>query len=496
MSDRTVWVLGDQLGRHIGALADADPARDTILLVEADDVVTSKSFHRQRIHLVLTAMRRFARELAEAGFIVDHRRAPSMRAGFERHVDEHAPEEIVATEPNSRAGHRLMEALGVTLVRSNQFLTHPVEFAEWADGRSRIRMEDFYRHQRRRLGYLMDGDEPAGGEWNLDDENREPPPEDTASWPHPPTDDLDDVDRETIAAIPDGAHGHDPVGLWPTDRAGALRRLDDFVARRLHRFGRYEDAMSAENWHMAHSLLSPALNLGLLAPAEVCDAVEEAYRRGDVPLNSAEGMIRQVIGWREYVWGLYWLWPDHSKTNELGNDMDLPPVFTGEASTDMRCVDITMSDLDQRGWVHHIPRLMILSNLSNLLGVHPRAVSDWMWSRYIDGAEWVMIPNVFGMGMWADGGRMATKPYVSGGAYIDRMSDHCRPCRFDPSERTGDDACPFTSMYWGFVARHADRLESNHRMAMAVRSLERLSDRESTIARADEVREAILRGEM
>ncbi len=254
--------------------------------------------------------------------------------------------------------------------------------------------------------------------------------------------------------------------------------------------------MLAGNWHLAHSLLSPYLNLGLLMPDEVCDRVEEAYRAGGVPINSAEGFIRQVIGWREFVWGIYWLWPDQFDANVLGHRRRLPPAFTGEARTAMRCVQVTLDGLEERGWVHHIQRLMVLADFANLYGVHPARLRDWMRERFVDAADWVMGPNVMGMGMWADGGRMSTKPYVSGGAYINRMSDYCGACRFDPRQRTGDDACPFTTLYWDFLDRHRSRLEGNHRMARQYATLDRLGDLEDVRQRAAEVVEAVRSGRL
>ncbi len=478
---KTIWVLGDQLNRRIGALAEAEPGEARVLLVESESMISGRPFHRQRLHLVLTAMRRFSAELGDEGFDVDHRRAASLRAGFEAHVSEHAPDEVAATEPNSRPVEELLRSLGVDLVRSNQFLCHRDDFAEWAGDRERLRLEDFYRWQRKRLGYLMDGDEPAGGQWNFDHDNREPPPAD-GDWPDPQASSLDDLDQEVVDELPAGLPGADPVGWWATSRRAALSRLRHFVDEVLAGFGPHEDAMTTQSWHLAHSLLSPYLNLGLLLPDEVCDAVEERYRSGGVPINSAEGFIRQVIGWREFVWGIYWLWPDQWDANHLDHRRQLPPAFTGEARTDMRCVQVTLDGLEERGWVHHIQRLMILSNFANLYGIHPAYVRDWMRERYVDGGDWVMGPNVMGMGLWADGGRMATKPYVSGGAYINRMSDYCGECRFDPKRRVGDDACPFTTLYWDFLARHRPTLEGNARMARQYSTLDRLDD-------VDEVRE-------
>lgn len=486
-------MFGDQLNRRIGAMADADPGRDRVLLVESEAAL-GRGAHVQRNHLVITAMRRFGAELAAAGFEVDRRRAPSLPAGFEAHVAEHGPDSVVATEPNSRAARALCDRLGVDQVRSDQFLCHPDDFAGWAASRSgRLRMEDFYRWHRSRLGYLMDGDEPVGGRWNLDSDNREPPPRDVARFPAPVESRLDDVDDEVLASLPP-THGAEPVGLWPTSRRAAQARLRHFVEEALPEFGPFEDAVSGRSWHLAHSLLSPALNLGLLLPGEVCDAVVERFEAGGVPLSSAEGFVRQVVGWREYVWGLYWLWPDHGATNELGHRRAVPPALTGEVDTRMRCVADTVAGLHERAWVHHIPRLMILSNLANLYGVEPRQVTAWMSSRYIDAAEWVMVPNVHGMAMWADGGRMATKPYVSGGAYLNRMTDHCRACPYDPRVRVGETACPFTTLYWDFMAEHRDRLAESGRMARPLANLDRLGDLDEVRRRAADVRRGLRDG--
>ncbi len=483
----TVWVLGDQLNRGIGALRDADPATHRVLLVESAAKIASKPWHRQRLHLVLSGMRHLAEELRAEGFEVDERRAPSLRAGLDAHRREFAPARVWATEPASFDGLALLRALDVDLVRTDQFLCHPDEFARWAGDRRSLRMEDFYRWQRRRLGYLMDRDEPEGGRWNYDEENREPPPRDGGSWPEPLRSEPDAIDRTVAAELPDTCWGEPPSGWWGTTRTEALRRLDHFVDRVLPAFGPHEDAMLSGSWHLAHSLLSPYLNLGLLLPGEVCDAVEERYRAGSVPLASAEGFIRQVIGWREYVWGIAWLWmPEYRAENALDAHAPLPPAFTG-APTQMRCLEHVMRDVGAYGWTHHIQRLIVLGNLSLLAGVEPQVLVDWMWAGFVDGAEWVMLPNVVGMALYADGGRMATKPYAAGGAYIDRMSDYCTPCRYDRKRRTGDDACPFTTLYWDFVARHAERFAHNPRMVRQVRASERLDDLDAVRARATEM---------
>jgi deoxyribodipyrimidine photolyase-related protein len=485
----TVWVLGDQLNTALAALNDADPATHRILLVESEAKLSSQRWHLQRAHFVISSMRHFAAELRGAGYEVDERRSASLSAGLAEHCAEFQPERIVATEPASRDGLALLHRLDVDVIRSNQFLCHPDEFAEWAGGRTSFTMEHFYRWQRRRLGILMDGREPAGGRWNFDADNRQPPPKDaTGRWPAPLRDELDAVDRGVIEQLRPHTWGAAPDGTWATTRGGALARLDHFVNEVLPHFGPHEDAMTTESWHLAHSLLSPYLNVGLLSPGEVCDAAEDAFRAGHVPLASAEGFIRQIIGWREYVWGLYWFWgPEYADSNELNAHSPLPPAFTGRAPTQMRCVQQTLGTLHDRGWLHHIQRLMILGNLALLVGVEPKAMTRWMWAGFVDGAEWVMVPNVVGMSLHADGGRMATKPYASGGAYIDRMSDYCKGCRFDRKKRTGDDACPFTTLYWDFIARHADRFERNPRMVQQVRAAQKLSDLPAVRSRAAEV---------
>jgi deoxyribodipyrimidine photolyase-related protein len=491
-----VWVLGDQLHRSIGALGAARPGRTRVLLVESEVALGGRRWHVQRLHLVLTAMRRFAAELRAEGFEVDLRRAHSSAEGLRAHRAEHQPSAISATEPNSFDGRALLRREGVELVRSDQFLCHPDDFAEWAGDRDRLRMEDFYRWQRRRLGYLMDGDGPAGGRWNYDHDNREPPPRGPHAWPSPPTDPLDDVDRAVLGDLPTTTWGHPPDGTWPTSRGRALARLDHVVAEVLPRFGPHEDAMLSTSWHLAHTLLSPALNLGLLHPSEVCDAVEAAYRAGEVPIASAEGVVRQVIGWREYVQCLYWRWmPSYRDADELGASRPLPPLFTG-APTQLRCLSHALADVDAHGWTHHIQRLMLFGNLCLLAGVRPADLVEWMWTGFVDGVEWVMLPNVVGMALHADGGRMATKPYAAGGAYIDRMSDYCAGCRYDRRRRTGPDACPFTTLYWDFLARHRERFARNPRMAQQVRGLDRLGDLDEVRARAAEVLVALDRGEL
>ena len=491
----TVLILGDQLAMSNAAL-DARPSTKTrVLMIEAAAAMEAP-FHRQRLHLVTASMRRFRSELEAAGFEVDYRNAASFTEGMRLHRDALEPSAIVAMEPTSWDMQALLLSLGVDLVPNNQFLTSRDEFAEWAGDRPNLVMEDFYRWQRRRLGYLMDEDQPAGGRWNHDVDNRRPPPPDYHDWPEPVVSPLDDIDHDVIESLGDRSFGADPDGTWATSRKEALRRLDHFIQHRLASFGPHQDAIVGDAWSMRHSLISPYLNLGLLLPDEVCDRVERAYRSGEVPIASAEGFIRQVIGWREYVNGVYWLWmPDYRASNALEAHRALPPVFTG-APTDMACVRSAVTSVHDHAYAHHIQRLMVIANLGLLAGVEPSALTAWMRRSFIDGGDWVMQPNVLGMGLYADGGRMATKPYCAGGNYLNRMTDHCAGCRFDPKQRTGPDACPFTTLYWDFLDRNADRLAGNHRISRQLGGARRLTDMPEVRERAVEVLSLLDRGEL
>ena len=502
-TSRTILVFGDQLNRAIGALSSARPGIDRVLFVESSEKLAAQPWHPQRLHFYVSSMRHFAEDLRHEGFTVDYVKSSSFRTAIFEHRRVHPNTEIVATEPNSVGARALLADLDVATVPSNQFLLHHGGFVDWVDARrakgyKTFKLEDFYRHQRTTLDVLMDGNEPAGGRWNFDDENREPPPRDGHDrWSTPLVDDLDEIDRQVLQDVE--AHvgtGSLPVGWWATTRAGAVRRLEHFIDNLLPMFGPHEDAMLNDNWHLAHSLLSPYLNNGLLMPDEVVRAAERAYREGRADIASVEGFVRQIIGWREYVWGLYWMWmPSYRDENALGADLDLPPAFsTGETS--MNCVGKVVEGINERSWAHHIQRLMILGNLALTAGVEPRQFTDWMSRVFVDAAEWVMVPNVVGMALFADGGRMATKPYASGGAYIDKMSDYCKGCRYDRKKRTGDDACPFTTLYWDFLDRHATTFGHNPRIATQVRAAQKLTDIAEVRVRAREVKALLCEGRL
>jgi deoxyribodipyrimidine photolyase-related protein len=350
-------------------------------------------------------------------------------------------------------------------------------------------MENFYRNQRRRFDVLMEGDRPVGGRWNLDHDNREPPPKGarTLGVPDPwwPTEDeideqvrrdLDAMDLPTV-----GADGPRLFAVTPDEARTALRR---FVDHRLDPFGPHEDAiLSGDPW-MAHSLLSVPQNLGVLHPLEAVHAAEAAYHDGTARLNSVEGFVRQVLGWREYIWHLYWHFGQgYTRRNEMDHRTALPSWFTeleGDRVT-AACLSRTLNGVRDRGWVHHIPRLMVLGNHALQREYRPSALSEWFATAFVDGFAWVMPPNVIGMSQHADGGKLATKPYASGGAYINRMSDHCGGCAFDPKVRVGEDACPFTAGYWRFVHRHQDLLRANQRTSRAVATMERLTDLDAVL---------------
>ena len=494
----SIWVFGDQLNRSIGALASAKPTTHRILIVESHRKIASRPWHIQRAHFLITSMRRFATELQAEGFAVDYRVAPTMADGYEQHVAQFSPASVVATEPNSFDARQLLQRLGVDTVESNQFLCHTSLFAQFSDGKKSMKMEDFYRWQRKRLNVLMDSDEPTGGRWNFDEENRQPPPKTGHDrWPVPARYELDEVDEQVLTAVQKSCFGKLPEGQWATTREGALARLRFFIEQVLPVFGEHEDAMLKSNWHLAHSLLSPYLNNGLLLPGEVIEAAQLAFREGKVPLNSAEGFIRQIIGWREYIWNCYWQWmPDYAHMNALAADVELPPMFTNPSKTSMACMKSVLSGVNERAYSHHIERLMVMGNFALIAGINPQQLTRWMWNSYIDAAEWVMVPNVIGMSQYADGGMLATKPYASGGAYIDRMSDHCKGCVYDRKKRTGDDACPFTVLYWDFFLRHQDRFVKNPRVARQVRAAQQLQDNEELQVVAVSMMKKLNRGEL
>jgi deoxyribodipyrimidine photolyase-related protein len=484
----TRWIFGDQLGPHF-----TDDHDGPLLLVESRAAFRRRRFHRQKAHLVLSAMRHRARELGDR---VTYVQADTYREALGR---VEGPLEVV--QPTSHAAVRFVEAVAeereVVKLPARGYVTSREEFGRWVGQRDRLLMEDYYRDARRRTGILMDGDEPVGGRWNFDADNREPPPKGSPTlgvpepwWPE--EDDLDEEVRRDLDAWEaegTGFLGDDGRRRFPATAAEAETAFGDFLAHRLEAFGTYEDAVLAADPWMAHSLVSAPLNLGLLDPAVVVARAEEAWRTDDLRLASVEGFVRQVLGWREYVWHLYWhLGEDYRNANKLDQRRSLPDWFADldAGATDAACLSHTLADLRAHGWVHHIPRLMILGSYALQRGWKPTEVTDWFHRAFVDGYDWVMVPNVVGMSQHADGGVLATKPYTSGGAYLDKMTDYCGGCRFDPRKRVGEDACPFTAGYWWFLDRNRERLEGNHRMRQAVAGLDRLKDLDALVAQEDQ----------
>jgi deoxyribodipyrimidine photolyase-related protein len=370
----------------------------------------------------------------------------------------------------------------VNFIENDFFLTPRQLFRAWADSQKSYLMESFYRKQRARLNILMVAGEPAGGAWNFDKENRLPPPK-KYEGPKYLEHKRDEIDAQVASEL-----GHEMTTTWATTRQGALVQLKNFIDNHFAEFGPLEDAMTTDNWALHHSLLSPYLNNGLLHPSEVISAAVKAFDGGGVPIESAEGFIRQIIGWREYVNGMYWfLGPDYRENNQLMASRKLLPLFNDPNATQMNCIKETVSDIQDRAWVHHIPRLMLLSNLALVTGTNPQEFLEWMREVFVDASEWVMVPNVIGMGVHADGGQMMTKPYAAGGAYISRMSNYCKRCAYNPKLRTGETACPFTTLYWDFLDRHKETFAKNHRMSQQVFGLNRLSDLPELKLRAQEV---------
>ena len=486
---RILYVPHDHLNASFGVLKDADPAADVVVLVESARMVTGRPWHKERSFFLLSSARHFAKDLQEAGFDVHYIQAPTTLDGIQVAKGLVGNLPVFCAEPSSHKQFQQLQEAGLYFVPNDFFLTSRHLFIQWAEKQKTYVMENFYRAQRQRLNILMQSGEPVGGRWNYDADNRLPPPK-NYTWPAYLEHDRDDID-ELVAAQLDFT----PTKTWATTRAGALRQLDYFIENSLKGFGPYEDAITKENWALHHSLLSPYLNNGLLHAREVVLAVLRAFESGSAPIESVEAFVRQVIGWREYINGMYWfLGEEYRNENQLGATRKLLPLFADSSKTKMNCAGSVVADVEARSWTHHIPRLMVLSNLALTTGVRPQEFLDWMREQFIDATDWVMVPNIIGMATHADGGKLMTKPYASGGAYLNKMTDHCMGCFYDPKKRTGDDACPFTTLYWDFLDRHKDDFKKNHRMFQQMSGLNRLSDLPAVRARAVEVLDGLDRG--
>lgn len=497
----TVWILEDQLSPDNAALAAADRADTVVLFIESRAHATWVRSHQQKLVLLFSAMRHFARELEAAGWRVDYHRVedtPEFLVGLRRHVEQFHPDEIRLTEPNefamAAALPKFERRLGVPVrtVPSRQFLLPREDFARWAGDSPHLVMEEHYRRMRRRTGYLMTpAGGPTGGTWNLDALNRQTHRQYAASGHAQPTtpaaEPPDALTAEVIALVAREFPGHPGRArdFWlPVDRAGALRWLNNFIAERLEHFGSFEDVLAQDHPVIYHSVLSPLLNLGLLGPAECVEAALTAFEAGRAPLSSVEGFVRQVIGWREFIHGAYWHgMPGYREANFLGAERPLPAWFyTGE--TELNCLRQVIHQALDLGWMHHIQRLMVVGNFLLIAGISPPAALRWYLEMTVDAYDWVMVPNVLGIILYADGGFVGTKPYAAGAGYIHKMSNYCAGCRYSPLQKTGPDACPFNALYWNFHARHADVLRNNPRVNRVIAAWEGRGAAEQRTVRA------------
>jgi deoxyribodipyrimidine photolyase-related protein len=492
MAKSIVLVLGDQLSPEISSLAAANRATDVVLMAEVIEEATYVRHHKKKIALIFAAMRHFADELRAAGWQVDYRTIDetgttgAFASEVARAIKNHKPDRIVVTEPGEwRVQQDMLSwaerfALPVDIVGDRRFICSIAEFSSWARDRKQLRMEYFYRDMRRKTALLMDGGKPIGDKWNFDHDNRKPAKADLF-MPRPHAIAPDQITRTVLATVAKrfAKHFGDLEPFWfAVTRADAEAALDLFIAEALPRFGDFQDAMLEGERFLYHSVLSVYMNLGLLLPLDVCRRVEAAYKSGTVPLNAAEGFIRQIIGWREYVRGIYWLrMPGYVTQNYFAHTRAVPDFYwTGD--TAMACLKSAITQTKEEAYAHHIQRLMLTGNFALLAGVSPQALHEWYLIVYADAYEWVELPNTLGMSQFADGGLLASKPYVASGAYINRMSNHCKNCVYDVGARTGPKACPFNALYWDFLHRHRGKLGSNPRMGQMYRLFDRFSDDE------------------
>ena len=496
-------ILGDQLNLDHALLEELKPDSDCLVMGELAAETEYVHHHGQKIALIFAAMRHFREELESAGWSVryhDFHRQSDIRSFTDlirSALSGQRFDEVLVSWPgewrvlNEVRSWERMFGLTVTVLPDTRFLSPLESFENWAEGRKTLRMEFFYRQMRRSTGLLMDGDTPVGGSWNFDADNRK-------RWcgkpaaARPMRFTPDEITTQVLRLVDEEIPHFGALENfdYPVSRAQARRALSHFIATALPYFGDFQDALSDEEDYLFHSRLSSSLNLGLLSPMEVCEAAEQAWRDGQAPINAVEGLIRQVIGWREYIRGMYWLkMPEYAECNELGNHQSLPSWYwTGK--TDMRCLQRAIGATRRNAYAHHIQRLMVTGNFALLLGVVPREICEWYLAVYADAYDWVELPNTLGMVMHADGGLLASKPYAASGKYIQRMGDHCANCRYKVSETVGDKACPFNALYWDFLDRHRERFEANPRMKMMYRNVDRMdADRLRAIrARARDLR--------
>jgi deoxyribodipyrimidine photolyase-related protein len=478
-----VWILGDQLWEGQAALQSCSDIKNLpVIFIESLNHVKIRPYHKQKLVLVWSAMRHFAEELKSKQYLVSYQMTDDFQEPLQNWVKEKGITELRVMAPNDRLFADAIKDVGcpINLIPNNHFLWNRQDFISWAGKRKRLLMEDFYREGRRRFNILMEGKQPVGGEWNFDKLNRQPPkgklntPE--AKWFEP-----DKITQEVITyvnslSIP--TFGELTKFHWGVTRSDALKVLEWFIQNRLPDFGPYQDAMVTGEETMWHSMISAYINIGLLQPLEVIQAAEKEYYQQGLSLSSVEGFIRQVLGWREYMHGVYhYVSVDYRNKNWFDHTHPLPEFFwTGE--TKMNCLRQVITQLKNTGYAHHIQRLMVLSNFALIAGLSPQEVENWFHATFIDAYDWVMQTNVIGMGLFADGGVLASKPYAASANYINKMSDYCKGCSYNNKERIGEKACPFNFFYWNFLERHRDKLETQGRMSFILKNLDRMSEEE------------------
>jgi len=489
-------VLGDQLTLDLAAIKRADKSKDIIIMAEADAEAEYVKHHPKKIAFIFSAMRHFADTLKASGWRVlyskidDPQNSHNIIGEVLRYAEKVEANELFVTKPGEWRLIELLEntPLKVSIIEDDRFIASHAEFENWAHDKKALRMEFFYREMRRKTGLLMDGDKPTGGKWNFDQENRKSPPKEIITT-EPSIFKHDEITEEVLALVNERYSSHFGE-IYPFNYAvtpeDANIILDKFIQHSLPFFGDYQDAMMLDEPFLYHALISLYLNTGLLDPLETCRKVEEAFINGDAPLNAVEGFIRQIIGWREYIRGIYFLkGPGYTDQNYLKAKRKLPS-FYWSADTKMRCVSQAVLQTKKHSYAHHIQRLMVTGNFALLADVDPKEVHQWYLSVYIDAFEWVEAPNTLGMSQFSDGGLVASKPYISSGAYINRMSNYCKSCHYDVKDKLGDVACPFNALYWDFLIRHKDKFSSNPRMAQMYRNWERQDEnmKTSTLAKA------------
>lgn len=501
MAKQLILIFGDQLSPSIAALRGVDKRDAIVLLCEIAEEITYVPHHKKKLIFILSAMRHFAEELRGLGWHVEYVRLddPQNTGTFlseiQRAVRHHAIARVITTKPGE---YRLLEVLRncmaeltveIEMRDDSRFICSQSEFARWANARSQLRMEYFYREMRRKTQLLMNDAEPVGGQWNFDHDNRKPA-KGEIEFPVPQQFAPDTITQDVIVLVETRFEKHfgEIASFWfATTRAQAEAVFEYFLKHALPRFGDFQDAMLRDEKFLFHSLISPYLNNGLLDPLAVCRAAEAEYKAGRAPLNSVEGFIRQIIGWREYIRGIYWLkMPEYRSENYLQATRPLP-WFYWSAQTQMQCIRACVTQTRQEAYAHHIQRLMVTGNFALLAGIDPHQLHEWYLAVYADAYEWVELPNTIGMSQFADGGLLASKPYVASGAYIDRMSDYCKSCSYDVKLKNGSKACPFNYLYWDFLTRHDSKFRNSPRMAQMYRTYDRLSD-ERKLAIADDAK--------